>query len=343
MANRRITTNPSAVGELAQLFVHQLQYCRLQPGENCLVITDSAFNPIYSDACLSAAISLGAETCKLTLPYSTELPHRMLGAAMINADIIVYMTTHTLHYSEEMRSALQCGARALMAVQPIHALHRLKSDPEVRRRSIAGAELLAQGNIIQINSPAGTDLTLEKGSRPCLANYGAADVPGRLDFWGGGMTQVAVMEGSAHGKLVLNVGDCIFALGRYVESPVQITIQNGKIITIDGGLDAFLLRSHLASFQDENAWRIGHIAWGTDHRAIWTAAASQFPEPGISAADIESYYGNLQVEIGSNNDVAFQGKNATANHLGICMLDSYLSIDGQPIIQKGQFIPESLK
>lgn len=341
MANRRISTNPEASGELSALFAYQLTASRLQPGENCLVVTDTAFNPAYSNACLSAALSLAAEACKLVLPFSS-LPHRLLGASFEGADLIVYMTTHTLHYSEEMRTALQRGARALMAVQPLQAMHRLKWDDQVRLRSLNGATLLKKGNTIHISSKAGTDLTMEKGSRPCLANFGAADEPGRLDFWGGGMVQVAVLEGTARGKLVLDTGDCIFALGRYVDQPVTLTIKQGKIVNIEGGLDAFLLRRHLESFHEESAWRVGHIAWGTDHRAQWTACAAQTAEPGISAADIESFYGNIQVEIGSNNDVAFQGQNSSTNHLGMCMLQSSLALDGGRIIENGQFIPPGL-
>jgi 2,5-dihydroxypyridine 5,6-dioxygenase len=68
-----------------------------------------------------------------------------------------------------------------------------------------------------------------------------------------------------------------------------------------------------------------------------------FPESGASAADIESYYGNIQVEIGSNNDVCFQGKNSSKAHLGHCMLDSSLYLDDELVINKGKFVLPELQ
>jgi 2,5-dihydroxypyridine 5,6-dioxygenase len=336
MANRRITTNPSNVVELVGLFSHQLNACCLRPGENCLVITDTAFNPVYSDACLGAALTIGARAAKLVLPAEGELPNRLLDSSLTSADLVVYMTTHTLHYSKELAGLLSRGGRALMAVQPLQALQRLKFDPVVRTRARAGAARLARADSIHITSAAGSDLTMFKGSRPALSNYGAADEPGRLDFWGGGMVQTAELEEATNGTLVLDTGDCIFSMGRYVEHPVRIVIENGRVVSIIGGLDAFLLRTFLESFHDQHALQTGHIAWGVDRRANWTACAVTSPEPGLSGADIESYFGNIQVEIGSNNDIAFQGSNSSLCHLGLCMLNSTLTLDGETIIQTGQ-------
>ena len=87
----------------------------------------------------------------------------------------------------------------------------------------------------------------------------------------------------------------------------------------------------------------GHTAWGTDHRALWSAQAIQFPEPGAGGSDTEAYYGNVQIEIGSNNDVNFKGKNATKAHLGLCLLNCNLYLDDQQIIDHGEFVPEELR
>jgi 2,5-dihydroxypyridine 5,6-dioxygenase len=157
------------------------------------------------------------------------------------------------------------------------------------------------------------------------------------------MVQAAELEGSLEGTLVLDTGDVVFHRGRYIEHPVKITFREGRAIKFEGGLDAFLLHTYLESFADDRALLGGHVAWGTDRRALWTAQVIQFPEPGASAADAESFYGNVQIEIGSNNDVAFQGKNATQAHLGLCMLNCSLYLDDQQILGRGQFVPEELR
>lgn len=344
MANQRSTSNPMISVDLISLFKHQLKACQIRPDELCLIITDTAFNPVVADACFGAAYELGAEAIKLVIPYAKPIPKKSLRAVMLDADLIVYSTTHTLHYSDEMREFLAKGGRAMMAVQPLHALDRLRADEDVIRRAKRGASYLQKADTLRITSPYGTDLTMQCTGRPALATYGVADEPGHLDFWGGGMVQTAQLEGTLEGTLVLNTGDLIFMLARYIENPVEIRFNEGRIVEIKGNhLDSFMLRHYLHSFEDANALMAGHMAWGVDRRAEWLSQSIQYAEPGSSAADSESYYGNIQIEIGSNNDVAFQGINRSRAHLGLCCLESSLFLDGKPIINQGKFVPQDLQ
>jgi 2,5-dihydroxypyridine 5,6-dioxygenase len=343
MSNRRISMNPSATPEIIGLFKRQLTMSNLKPGELCLVVTDNAFNPIYSDACIGAARDLGAETFKITLPFGGSLPKKSWGSAFRDADLIVYSTTHTLHYTSEMRAALEEGARALMVVIPLQAMERLIGDQAVVKRTKAGAYLMKKANKIRITSDAGTDLIMERGDRPTLAHYGLADESGHLDFWGAAMVETAEIEGSLEGTMVLDVGDQMFYMARYVENPVKVIFSKGRVASISGGVDALLLRKHLESFNEDSAWMAGHMGWGTDRRALWAAQALQFPEPGSSSADAEAFYGNIQIEIGSNNDVNFRGRNASSAHLGHCMLNSCLYLDDDLVIDHGEFVPPNLR
>lgn len=336
-------TPSSMLPELNILFKNQLEQCNLKPGELCLSITDMAYNPVYADACISAALDIGAEAVKLTLPYNKPLPSKCLGSAILESDLIVYSTTHKLHYSDEIRTALKAGKRVLMAVQPLHTLFRLNADPEVISRTKKGAEYMKKTNQIRMVSDAGTDLIMERGNRPVLAHYGVADEPGHSDFWGVGMIETAPIEGSLEGTMVLDTGDQMFYMARYVENPVKITFKEGRITKISGWLDAFLIRKHIESYNDENAWMVGHISIGTDKRALWAAQTLQFPESGFSGGDAESYYGNVQVEIGSNNDVNFSGKNQSNAHLGHCMLNTNLYLDDMLFVDKGVFVPKELQ
>lgn len=344
MGNPRISMPASAVPELIGLYVHQLKMSKLKPGELCVAVTDMAHNPVYADACLGAAKVLGAEILKLTLPFKGPLPSKGWGAALSEADFIVCGSTHTLHYTKEIRNALDQGARVLMTMKPLHAMERLLGDLEVVRRTKSGAAFLRQASTIRITSDAGTDLTMERGNRPAVAHYGIADEPGHMDSWGAGMVETAPIEGSVEGTMVLNTGDQMFYLARYVDRPVTVTFKEGRVVDIQGdGVDAFLMRKHLESFNDENAWMAGHLSWGTEKRTLWAAQALEFPEPGTSPGDAESYYGNIQIEIGSNDDIMFQGKNRTRAHLGHCMLNSSLYLDDQQIIDHGEFVPPELK
>jgi 2,5-dihydroxypyridine 5,6-dioxygenase len=328
---------------MAGVFTYQLRKSHLEPGELCVVVTDTAYNPILPAACLGAALGLGAEAYQMTLAATQALPTKSLRAAWRDADLLMVLTPHKLHYRDEVREMLAAGKRFLMAVEPWHVLARLVADDDVMRRTKAGARLLDAAGEIRVTSDAGTDLVMDKRGRRGLALYGAADEPGHLDFWGAGMVTAAQLEGSLEGTLVLDVGDVVFHLGRFVERPVTITFREGRAVKFEGGLDAVLLERFLRAYRDPNALVAGHMAWGTDHRAKWAAQAVQFPEPGAGGLDSESHYGNVQIEIGSNCDVAFGGRNDTAAHLGLCLQGCNLFLDGQQIIDRGEFVPAELR
>ena len=64
---------------------------------------------------------------------------------------------------------------------------------------------------------------------------------------------------------------------------------------------------------------------------------------GFSGGVAESYYGNIQLEIGNNDDMNFRGKNRSNAHLGNCMLNSSLYLDDLHFIDHGVFVPEELR
>ncbi len=335
--------NPALLPELQELFVHQLSYCNVEKGETVLAITDSAFHPYYASACTGAAAQLGAEAVQLVLPQGRRVSEELLKEFMKPADLIVYSTTHTLHYSAAMRESLKRGARALMAVVPIHIMQRRIADPDLIRRTKWGAAKIDKAVKIQIKSSAGTDLLMEKGRRPGVGSYGVADVPGHLDFWGAGFFQTALSEGTMEGKLVLDRGDLVFHFGEYIDYPVTIYFERGKIVSIEGRAMAKMIDALLTGFNEENSIMAGHLAFGTDPQAQWTAEAAKFPVTGGGGADAEAYYGNVQVEIGSNTDVMFQGKNSAKAHLGLCSLNCSVWFDDEAILDQGEYVHDELK
>jgi 2,5-dihydroxypyridine 5,6-dioxygenase len=339
MAYARSYDSAGFVADLTALFRHQLAACALVPGEFCLAITDTAWMPAYGAACMAAADALGSRSMLVTFGWSAAPDSAALEAMCSKADLIVYMTTHPLHYRPEIGRALARGARALCCMEPPHVLDRLRFDPVVRDRAIAGAAALDTASVLRITSPAGTDLTMDKTGRRGLGAYGAADRPGHLDFWGLGAVQAAQVEGTTEGTLVLDVGDCLFHLARFVESPVRIHLSAGRITGIEGGLDAFLLREVLTQAGDDGAWLAGHMAWGIDARARWTQPITQTPDAGGGGADIESFAGAVQVQFGSNDDMAFGGRNRSRAHIGLCLRGATLTLDGVAVVSMGRIAP----
>jgi 2,5-dihydroxypyridine 5,6-dioxygenase len=338
MPYARTRTGPLAALDMVPVYRAQLEGCRLRAEETCLIITDTAYDPAAATACLRAALDLGAIAMVLTLPSDRPFPGAHLAGAFAGSDLVVLLTPLRAHYDPHLRAALDAGRRALMAVQPPHVLQRLTVDEAVVERTKVGAARLARAERLAITSRHGTELRMRVAGRPALAHYGVADEPGHFDFWGGAMVEIAPHEGSVEGTLVLARGAQVFHLGRFVDDPVRLTIEGGLVTAIEGGLDADLLRRYLDDHHDPNAYRVGHVAWGTDHRARWTAQLVQFPDAGAGNADAEGYLGSIQVELGCNDDQYFRGSIASAVHLGLCLLDADLVLDDETVIEAGRFV-----
>lgn len=338
MPYARSTAGSFAAHDLVADFRHQLAGCRLRPDEVCLILTDTLYDPVAAAACLAAALDLGAEAFVVTVSATRPFPGAALAPALARAGLVVALTPHPVHYDPHLRAALDGGARALMAVQPFHVARRLTYDPVVVARTRRGAARLARAREVRITSEHGTDVRMSVAGRRALAHCGVADEPGLFDFWGGAMVEIAQREGTLEGTLVLHRGDQTFHLGRYVDDDVTIGFEAGRAVRFEGGLDAWLIERHLASYADPAAFMAGHIAWGTDHRASWTAGLVQFPEAGAGNADAEGFLGAVQVELGSNDDQYFRGAIRSRAHLGLVMLGASVDLDDERVIERGRLV-----
>lgn len=212
--------------------------------------------------------------------------------------------------------------------------------PNVKARCLAGAKVLSKGRKIRLTTKAGTDLTFDKTGRKGLAQYGASDVPGRWDHWPSGQVACAPVEGTAEGRLVINVGDIILRLERYVSKKVVCIFKNGRIAKIEGGLDAFLLEEYMKTWQDEKAYIPSHIGWGAEHRAIWYQLAA--PGPG-GTMDAESFYGDVLLGMGSNHCISLGGNNETSAHIDFCLRECNMWVDDIQVLAEGTIVPEGLR
>jgi 2,5-dihydroxypyridine 5,6-dioxygenase len=325
--------------ELVPMFRQVLELCRLQPGEVLLLHTDTTFNPHYPAACLAAGLELGAKVYQITVParYKEIEEEPTIVRAWQEADLVIDLVSAGAHLFSMLNiEALKAGTRVLRIAEPLDVLERMLPDPEVRSRSEAGARVLTEGRALRITSLAGTDLRMDIRGRNGVAQHGVADEPGRWDHWPSGLSLIAPREGSVRGTLVAGLGDVIFTLGRYVGEPIRCTVQDGRIINIEGGVDAFLLREWLAAQQDERAYVVGVVAWGTDHRARWDRVAWHLQDPA-GVMDSESYYGNVRIGLGNNASAMLRGENRCRAHIDIQLRGCNVWVDEQLVLREGEF------
>jgi 2,5-dihydroxypyridine 5,6-dioxygenase len=338
---RRVPTNPAVGAELVELFTKELELCRVTPNETVLGFTNTLSNPSYAAALFGACGVIGADYFQITVP-SGDAWHqsRAVVDAWKSADLVVGLHDGSgagWLYSDAHNEALDAGTRTLMIEQPEDILRRLFPTEQLHARAVAGGRLLEPATTIRITSEAGTDLTMSKEGRPASIQYGVADVAGHWDHWPSGQVAIAPVEDRTEGVLVIDVGDVLMDLGRYVQAPVRVTFHEGVATKIDGGVDARLMRDYLEAANDIRAFQLSHVGWGTEDRAKWETISTRYWENG-GVLDTESFYGDTLIAFGRNFFRGLSGENRVPLHLDIPMRNHSFWVDDTQVIDRGRFL-----
>jgi len=342
--------SPLVGAEAVVLFREELLLCNLRREEKVLIVSDAATNPHYAAACFGAVLEIGAEVAQVVVPFvegtpemaarrraEKLVPYEHIIELMKRMDFVADLTSIGFLHSERQVEMLSGGARMLRVREPIEVLQRLFPTREIKARVEAGARVLGASRRLRVTTPAGTDLSVDRGDRPVFMQYGFADRPGRWDHWPTAQVVQAPAEDTAAGVLVMTPGD--FIGHRYVASPVRLEVEHGRITRMEGaGLDVVILRDHLARGQGTDADRISHIGWGCDRRARYDAL-DRYAHYHTRGAEVRGVYGAVTIAFGSNADLG--GANRTQLHLDLGFRGARFLLDDRPVIEREEFlIPE---
>lgn len=342
--------------ELTQLFRDELELCGVHEGEFVVVASQPESREGYVEAFLAAIDSLGAHGLNVQFPgirhaqipyhgrktlsidrYIDSVPQAM--ETLKKADMVVDVTSEGLVHTKARAITLNSGARMLMVWENPEILERMFPRKSLRERVEKSAEMLKQANQFRVTSAAGTDLTLQLGPNPpVVSQYGYTDQPGRWDHFAGGFVAFYPVEETVNGRIVLDVGDILLPLNRYVTSPITITISNGFITDIQGeGLEVLLFKQYFEAWRDKEVYATSHFGWGLDETALWEALAFYGNE--TYGMDARAFAGNFMWSTGPNAHV----KRYTKCHYDIPMRNCTIELDGKVIIDQGKIVEPSIR
>ena len=341
----QIAQIPSLPVNLDGLFREELRLCGVRAGDTVFAYTDSRTNPQYAMAIFNAASDLGADPMQLTVPLTwTDAKADQVIDCLRGADLVVDLAGNPVLflYSAALTRLLETGTRVLKVLGTEAMLRRMFPSSETRRRAGAGAKVLAAGKTIRVISDAGTDLWMDKGDHRIVVQDGVADEPGAWDNWAGAFLYTTPVYGSARGTFVIDRGDVILSLNRYVQDPVRISVEDGRISRVEGGLDAVLLEEWLATRNDSDAYCPAHIGWGCDHRAAWSSLSANGVPDG--PMDIRAAYGNTQIAFGANYGIGGQNQlRGVLSHIDIVCRAASFYVDDLLVLDHGRFVLEDLR
>lgn len=344
----RLPISQEAAADIIPIFREGLKQSKVAEGEKVVVYADTFTNPVYSAAFMAAARDLGAQAFVMVQPLINADASNVLGRAspqplmidvMKQADFVVDVSTGGMLYSNDHEAILATGTRILRAREPEDVLMRLMPSAVVKDRAVRGVARFQGARKVRITSADGTDLVMDKGSRPASNQYGMADVAGRWDHWGTGLVCTTVEEETVEGVLVLSPGDILFPFERYVTQPMSIHFEKGSANRIEGGREAVMLETLLDSRGDEGARRLSHVGWGIEHRGNWETMSMRGWD-NAGGVEARSCYGNVLMAIGENRDLG--GKNPSRLHIDIALRNKRLELDGAAIVDCCKFIDQTV-
>jgi 2,5-dihydroxypyridine 5,6-dioxygenase len=332
-----------------------LRRCALQAGDTVAILGETQSRPVLLELARLAASRLGAQNFTIVLQsvFSASEPvSRSTGAspaiqqlgpvmsALAGSTLVVDCTVEGLMHAPELSAILKGNGASqprIVYVSNEHpeALARLVPDDATEARVKDHVKRLRGTRALRVTSAAGTDLSISLQGAVVGGNWGSTARPGTLTHWPGGLVLAFPAAGSVNGTLVLAEGDVNLTFKRYIERAITLTIENDHVTRIDGhGVDAELLRSHYAAWNEKEAYAVSHVGYGLNEAARWDSMAL-YDKRDFNGTELRAFAGNFLYSTGAN-EVA--GRH-TRGHFDFPLRHCTVTLDDQTVIDEGMVLP----
>jgi 2,5-dihydroxypyridine 5,6-dioxygenase len=298
-----------------------------------------------------ALIGLGARAFHVTMPtppQAAPVPVRSTGAsealqrnpaavrALSACEIVIDCTVEGLLHAPETPELLAAGTRIFMiSNEHPEILERLMPDPALQPKVATAMEMLRKARQMRVTSAAGTDLAIEVAGAPVRGNAGYLDPAAKVAYWPGGLCLCFPKAGTVNGTLVMAPGDVNLTFKRYLETPIRLSIERDYVTAIDGdGLDAELMRSYIAAWEERDAYAVSHVGWGMNPRARWDALAL-YDKADLNGTELRAFAGNFLYSTGANETAG----RFTRGHFDLPLRHCTIALDNKVIVERGKLLP----
>lgn len=329
------------------LFARTFELAKLRPGDDVAILSETQSRQINVQLAELALLRLKAKPFHIVMPtppVQVRIPVRSTGAtralqgvkpvvgALSSAVMVVDLTVEGLMHAPETPAILEAGSRILyISNDHPEQLERCAPDPAMRERVHLGVEMAKSAKQMHVTSRAGTDLVVDLRDAFVGGTWGGCDTPGTLENWPGGAIVCFPKGGTVNGTLVMDIGDFNCTFKRNLERPVSLKVEKDFAVAIEGeGLDAELMRSYFAAWNDKNAYASSHVGWGMNQGAFWDAMIA-YDKADTNAVEQRVFGGNFLYSTGAN---PFADR-FTLGHFDLPMRNCTVALDGTVVVKEG--------
>jgi 2,5-dihydroxypyridine 5,6-dioxygenase len=316
----------------------------VQPGDEVAILSETQSRPVNVHLAELALLQLGARPFHIimpTPPHEAPVAVRSTGSsnaiqrskavveALKKASFVADLTVEGLMHAEETPEILGGGSRILyISNEHPELLERLAPDDALIPRVLKGREMMRAAKTMHVRSAAGTDLRIGLEGARIGGNLGAAQDPGTLATWPGGICSCF----PARGTVVLDEGDINLTFKRYLERPVTLRIEADYVTAVEGtGVDADLMRAYFASWDDREAYGTSHVGWGMNPGARWESLI-MYDKAETNGVEQRAFAGNFLFSTGAN---PFANRH-TLGHFDLPVRRCTITLDDEPVVVDGQ-------
>jgi len=299
----------------------------IKPREKVLIVTAKGFART-ARVLAEEAEALGAEVTSIRVDVrDMEIePPEDVSKMMLSSDVILVplplSTIQIFLHTNARNAATQAGAR--VGAVPYIKYEITKEDIfQITELTEKLAEILTCGSEARIRTKEGTDVSLSIKNRASAPLRVRHVVPGA---WGAvpdyAEAAIAPVEGTAQGVAVINV---FFEKVGGIQTPVKWTIENGRVIKIEGAEEADKIRSIIKA-ADENGNNIAELGIGTNHtlkRLTGTVGDKMMKS-------------TAHLAVGKNINIG--GQTYSNIHHDAVMKNVTIEIDGEIVMKDGTFL-----
>jgi len=292
-----------------------------RPDEKALIVSDPGGERLEIAESLTDACPC---MCRLTEMKPTGMAGREpapgVAAAMLDADIIIAPTEHSITHTKATSAARNKGARVVTMpgiTKDVFLRAILVDYDEMDAQNSRLKGMLLRTTKLRVTTAAGTDLDMEimKGRKICNDN-GLTTESGSLNNLPAGEVAIAPKEGSTNGTLVIDLS----ALRARLKEPFKVEVKNGHVVSCENQ-ELWKIISGV-----ENGTNVAEFAIGTNPKAKIT---------GVILED-EKVKGTAHMAFGTS--AALGGTVQTSVHLDNVFDKPTIEADGKVIIKQGKFL-----
>jgi 2,5-dihydroxypyridine 5,6-dioxygenase len=331
-----------------------LARCGATAGVSVCVLSETQSRATNVELARLASQRLGTQVVSLVMPtpvLALPIAVRSTGAsvalqgnaaalaALCKCELIIDCTVEGLMHAPELSQVLASGARVLyVSNEHPEILTRLVPDLSLENEVKAHIKRLRASLRMHVTSAAGTNLEIDLTGAPCGGNWGTTTKPGTITHWPGGLVLAFPKAGSVNGRLVLNAGDLNLTFKRFVEQPVQLTIEDDFVVRLEGtGVDAQLLQDTFGAWesheQNRSCYAVSHVGYGLNPAARWHSLV-YYDKADVNGTEQRCFAGNFLYSTGANETA----NRFTLGHFDLPLRGCSVALDGALVVDAGRLV-----